>query len=145
MSEFADPRYSSSVCADPDYALIHCEPPSYNTETGELYFAKTGESSGLVVGGSRDLHAPLYTKCLDSFDPPALGNRIQVWACNRSPQQLWYVLWGTTIRLLDHYQGCLALPGNNPVAGTRVQVYQCTGAANQQWVLDPTNGAITWG
>ena len=63
----------------------------------------------------------------------------------RTPQQLWYVLWGTTVRLLDHYQGCLALPGNNPVAGTRVQVYQCTGAANQQWVLDLTNGAITWG
>ena len=104
-----------------------------------------GGTSALVGGARRPSHAPLYTKCLNSFNPPALGNRIQVWSCNRAAQQLWYVLWGTTIRLLDYYMGCLALPGNNPVAGTRVQVYQCTGAANQQWVLDPTNGAITWG
>ena len=93
----------------------------YNSDTGEIYFGASTDTSKPL--------APHYALCLDSFAPATIGNRVQVWPCNRAQQQLFDVLWGTTLRLIDHYQSCLALPSASPQPGTTVQVYPCDGLA----------------
>ena len=42
---------------------------------------------------------PDASLCIDAFSPIKLGNQLQVWSCNGSPQQMFEVNWGTTIRL----------------------------------------------
>jgi hypothetical protein len=117
----------------------------YNSDTGEIYFKQSVASTDISRNREEVEQEPLYTLCLDSFAPAAIGNRLQVWQCSQSEQQLFNVLWGTTIRLVNHYQSCLAIPSATPQPGNPVQVYPCDGLSYQQWVLDPTTGAIMYG
>jgi hypothetical protein len=54
----------------------------YNEVTGEIFF----EASAIEAGSSASSDAPMYTTCLDSFNQPAVGNRVQISACNKTLQ-----------------------------------------------------------
>ncbi len=81
-------------------------------------------------------------KCLDVHAPTMRqdGGRVQVWRCNRAPQQIWR--WTDyTIR----NEGGLCLDAHAPDMGTdggRVQVWTCNGSRQQRWSYDPTFKAI---
>ena len=89
------------------------------SDTGELYLAAQ------------------HTLCLDSLTPTALGNRLQVQACAPTGAQSYELLFGTTIRVFEHYKACLGVPLLNATPGSAVQAWDCSGNGDQQWVFSP--------
>ena len=83
-------------------------------------------------------------KCLDVHAPEIgqNGGRVQVWRCNRAPQQIWrYQFPARTIR----NAGGLCLDAHRPdmaTNGGRVQVWQCNGTPQQRWEYDPNQRRI---
>ncbi len=78
-------------------------------------------------------------KCLDVHAPTMQqdGGRVQVWRCNRAPQQIWRWNGYSSIR----NEGGLCLDAHAPDMGTdggRVQVWTCNGSPQQRWRYDET-------
>ncbi|MEV0623394.1 ricin-type beta-trefoil lectin domain protein [Nonomuraea sp. NPDC050404] len=72
--------------------------------------------------------------------------RVQVWDCNRQPQQQWWAHWGeanTEVRTPGRPAGpakCLeAWPVSTVTWGYAVRLYDCNGGAHQKW--DTRGGA----
>ena len=74
-------------------------------------------------------------QCLDvAGGGTANGSRVQIWTCNGTGAQTWYVLVGGG--LLNPQSGrCLDVPAANPTDGTALQLYDCNGTAAQKWNL----------
>ncbi len=81
--------------------------------------------------------------CLD-VHAPEIGNnggRVQAWACNGQPQQLWtYDPASRAVRVASGL--CLDVHAPEITKhGGRVQIWACTGAPQQQWTPLP-NGSL---
>ena len=93
----------------------------YDVTAGTIFFSQSAAPSQLARRLS------FASLCLDSFAPSAQGNRVQVWQCLDNPQQRFNILWGTTVRLYQHYATCLDLMGGDASPGTAVQAWDCNG------------------
>lgn len=60
-------------------------------------------------------------------------NAVQVWTCNGTAAQDWFVGGDGTVRLSTHRNKCLDVAGAGIAHGTPVDIYDCNGTAAQQW------------
>ncbi len=72
-------------------------------------------------------------RCLDvSYSMAANGAAVQLWDCNGTPAQQWY-LEGPQIR--SALGRCLDIAAGNAGNGARIQTYDCNGTPAQQWTF----------
>ncbi|MFF0515575.1 ricin-type beta-trefoil lectin domain protein [Streptomyces sp. NPDC004250] len=82
-------------------------------------------------------------KCLDvPSSNVANGNKVQLWGCNGSFAQQWYVGSRGTIDALGK---CLELPDGATADGTLLQIWECDGGANQQFTVSATGKIVVQG
>ncbi|MEU4218885.1 RICIN domain-containing protein [Actinoplanes sp. NPDC026623] len=75
-------------------------------------------------------------QCLDA-DTNGRGNgtRVQVWDCNQTTQQLWYVHSDSTVESVRNPGMCLDADSDAQGAnGARIQLWTCNGSAQQKWI-----------
>lgn len=75
-------------------------------------------------------------KCLDVHEPDQYNNggRVQVWQCNGTKQQAWFIERGA---LRSGAGKCLDVYAPDQQRnGARVQIWDCNGAPQQRWFLD---------
>ena len=90
-------------------------------------------------GQMRPVALSALGRCLDVAYANAFnGAAVQLWDCNGTPAQQWY-LEGNRIR--SALGRCLDVTAGNPGNGARVQTYDCNGTPAQQWTFMP-NGAL---
>ncbi|MFI5616579.1 RICIN domain-containing protein [Streptomyces sp. NPDC051567] len=75
------------------------------------------------------------TQCLDvDANGGGNGTKVQIWQCNGSTQQRWYVWNDGRIESFRFPGKCLDADTNGGGAnGTKVQVWQCNGSTQQRW------------
>ncbi|MFJ7907256.1 ricin-type beta-trefoil lectin domain protein [Kitasatospora sp. NPDC096204] len=98
-----------------------------------------GTQAGALTAG---LYVRIYSlyqgtpgQCLDA-DATAGGNgtRVQVWGCNGTTQQEWYLSTDGSLQNVRFPGMCLDADTNGGGAdGTRVQLWQCNGTTQQKW------------
>ncbi len=87
---------------------------------------------------------------VDITEGGRLGNKVQVWDCNNSPQQDWSVFEispGSHVFELVNvkYWMCLDADSNMlPRNGTRVQLWGCNGEPQQHWRMPLWQGNAPW-
>ncbi|MEU5222356.1 ricin-type beta-trefoil lectin domain protein [Streptomyces toyocaensis] len=71
--------------------------------------------------------------CVDvPSSSPANGSKVQLWGCNGTGAQQWYVGSQGTIQALG---ACLEVPDGTTADGTLVQLWECDGGANQRFTI----------
>jgi hypothetical protein len=104
---------------------------------------------GLASAQGRRVHKFMAghatSKCLDVQGARAGdGARVQIWACNSTAAQKWYVrdvgsgLVELVSALDEKY--CLDATGASSKGGTPLQLWSCHGGPNQRWRLRFANG-----
>ncbi|MBQ0951287.1 ricin-type beta-trefoil lectin domain protein [Streptomyces sp. RK76] len=84
-------------------------------------------------GGNTGEIAHSAGKCLDVPSGDSTnGNKVQLWGCNDSGAQQWYVGSRGTIEALGK---CLEVPDGATADGTLLQIWECDGGANQRFTL----------
>jgi predicted alpha-1,2-mannosidase len=92
-------------------------PPSY-----------PGTGQGMRVGSIR---SALAGKCIDDQNgATANGTPTQIWDCNGTNAQQWYVAPDGSIQGMG---GCLDVALGGTANGTQVRVWQCNGTGSQVW------------
>ena len=94
--------------------------PSAQATTGA-----TGEITGIAG------------KCVDDAGAsPQNGTKVDVWDCNGTGGQSWYVGSDGTLRMGGPNGKCLDAVGQGTGNGTPVQLWDCGGSDNQKWTPD---------
>lgn len=86
---------------------------------------------------SKAVHlAKTQTKCFDvQSGNTANGTNIQLYTCNESTSQAWY-LEGNALHLVKDYNKCLDLGNSNTANGSNIQLFTCNGTNAQKWIYD---------
>ena len=90
----------------------------------------------------------LAGKCVDDAGGSANnGNPIQLYDCNGTASQNWYVGSDGTLRLGGPDGKCMDVTNGQTTDGTKIQLYDCNGTGAQQWqpqsggaLLNPQSG-----
>ncbi|MFO0684401.1 MAG: RICIN domain-containing protein [Sandaracinus sp.] len=90
-------------------------------------------------GQARAVALSALGRCLDvAYGNAVNGAAVQLWECNGSPAQQWF-LEGNRVR--SALGRCLDVTAGNAGNGARVQTYDCNGTPAQSWTFLP-NGAL---
>jgi hypothetical protein len=84
------------------------------------------------------------SQCLDA-DTNGTGNgtKVQVWECNQTSQQLWYVHSDRTVESFRNPGMCLDADSNAQGRnGAKLQLWQCNGSPQQKWIRRADDLAI---
>lgn len=81
------------------------------------------------------------SKCIDlKNENVSNGANIQIWDCNGSQAQYWFLDTDKQIKLMKNPTYCLSLKSTTgPPNGDNVHIWQCKGQNNQKWIYDSTN------
>lgn len=84
------------------------------------------------------------SQCLDA-DTNGRGNgaKVQVWDCNQTTQQLWYVHSDRTVESVRNPGMCLDADSDAQGAnGAKIQLWKCNGSDQQRWIRRADDLAI---
>jgi hypothetical protein len=111
----------------------------YQTDQFDNFALTPGTGSAVHQG---PIASGLAGKCVnDSSGSTADGTAVQIYDCNGSAAQVWYVGTDGTLRLGGPSGRCLDVTGQGTVNGTAVEIWDCNGGANQQWTPQ-SNGSL---
>ncbi|MFY0581313.1 M12 family metallopeptidase [Cystobacter fuscus] len=80
-------------------------------------------------------------RCLDVADGnSAQGTVTQIWDCNGSAAQEWFLSVRGELRSTLAPNRCLDVSDGNTAWGTRVRIWECNGSAAQRWTI--SNGEV---
>ncbi|WNG17813.1 M12 family metallopeptidase [Cystobacter fuscus] len=111
-----------------------------------------GQRDGLSDGdtrGAESLYSPrarfsngvAVNRCLDVVNGnSAQGTPTQIWECNGSASQEWFLSVHGELRSTLAPNRCLDVTDGKTTPGTRVRIWECNGSAAQKWTL--SNGEV---
>ncbi|ATB43462.1 hypothetical protein CYFUS_008942 [Cystobacter fuscus] len=106
-----------------------------------------GQRNGLSDGdtrGAESLYSPrarfssgvAVDRCLDVYNgDSAQGTSMQIWNCNGTAAQEWFLTSRGELRSALAPNRCLDVSNSNTTPGTRVQIWECNGTAAQKWTI----------
>jgi len=106
-----------------------------------------GQHSGLSNGDTRGAESLYGTRarfssgvtsnrCLDvAGGNSAQGTSMQIWECNGTAAQEWFLTARGELRSALAPNRCLDVDNANMAPGTRVQIWECNGTAAQKWTV----------